>query len=32
MQDKQLIEWLLELDISDDTVVWVMEEECGKDI
>jgi hypothetical protein len=30
MQDRELIEWLLELDAEDDTVVWVMEEEHGQ--
>jgi hypothetical protein len=27
MQDRELIEWLLELNLDVDTVVWVMEEE-----
>jgi hypothetical protein len=30
MKDKQLIEWLLYIDVDDDTVVWVMEEVCEK--
>jgi hypothetical protein len=26
MQDRELIEWLLSIDLSDEDIVWVMEE------